>query len=227
MCVGIASSGEFAAKCAPFQLKFLRVAIKPIENNLISEVGSDFAMPMGMNKGHSMMRGMMAMAGAALLAGCTQLAEGAQRAGDVTKHIVADTKKSWSDVFTYTPKTAAQLPQTRYCYHTMTDVVCYDSVQNTTSHLDGYQDGENISWVQPGGGSLGVSGAEPMAQANAEHVHVAPGVGAMASKNDISVASNSSAVDSVDTSPPPALPTAAPEKSKAGPFYKKESPYAK
>jgi hypothetical protein len=45
-----------------------------------------------------------------------------------------------------------------------TDVVCYDSEQpQLTAKLIGYQDGEQISWVQPGGGSLGASGGEPMA----------------------------------------------------------------
>ena len=169
------------------------------------------------------MRGMIAITGALLLAGCTPLTDGVKQTGEVSKRIIADTKKSWSDLFTYAPARDPQLPQTRYCYNTMTDVVCYDSVQNTTSPLRGYQDGENISWVQPGGGSLGVSGGQPMAQANATHVHVAPGVAPMAMESDIAVNDNSTSA-SVATSTPPA---AVVDKPKSGPFYTKESPYAK
>jgi hypothetical protein len=162
-----------------------------------------------------------------LLAGCTQLTDGVKQTGEVSKRIIADTKKSWIDVFTYAPARDPQLPQTRYCYNTMTDVVCYDSVQNTTSPLRGYQDGENISWVQPGGGSLGVSGGEPMAQANAKYVHVAPGVAPMAIGSDIAVSDNGTMTGSVDTSPPPAATVSAADKPKNGPFYNKESPYVK
>ncbi|OYW14157.1 MAG: hypothetical protein B7X02_00715 [Rhodospirillales bacterium 12-54-5] len=161
---------------------------------------------------------------------CTPMAEGVQKMGDNSKKMIYDTKNSWSDLFTYAPKASTpQLPQTRYCYRTLSDVVCYDSVQPTlTSHLDGYQDGENISWVQPGGGSLGVSGGMPTAAPGAEHAQVSPTAQAA-----VDVTSNTapatSGADSISTAPieAPAAQAAPSAPSKSKPFYNKESPYKK
>ena len=153
-----------------------------------------------------------------LLGACTQVMERSKHAAEVTKPVIDDTRKTWEGLFDYRPDTrVTQLPQTRYCYNTLTDIVCYDSAQaGTTSHLNGYQDGENISWVQQGGGSLGVSGGEATAQVGADHPHIAPNAKAVAS-------ASSSEVTVTNTLPPPT-----PQSPKAsGPFYSKESPYVK
>jgi hypothetical protein len=98
------------------------------------------------------------------LTGCDKLADTSRAAQSVTKAAFEDTKSSWRDFFMYHPPMPDPLPQTRYCYQMQSDVVCYDSEQaGLTSKMIGYQDGENISWVQPGGGSLGASGGEPIA----------------------------------------------------------------
>jgi hypothetical protein len=111
------------------------------------------------------------------LAGCDAAVNGVNTAASVTKQSISDARDTWGDIFTYHPKETAQLPQTRYCYQMQSDNVCYDSVQpGLTSRLIGYQDGEAISWVQPGGGSLGASGGEPVvAQAGNGHM-AAPNV---------------------------------------------------
>lgn len=106
--------------------------------------------------------GIGALAALALmtLTACEPVADSGAKAADASKQVIYDTKRKWSDLFTYKPKnTTPQLPQARYCYQFQTDVVCYDSPQpHMTSKLIGYQDGPNRSWFQPGGGSLGVSG---------------------------------------------------------------------
>lgn len=100
----------------------------------------------------------------AALSACDKLTDTSRAAQSVTQAAFEDTKSSWRDFFMYHPPMPEPLPQTRYCYQMQSDVVCYDSEQRQlTSKLVGYQDGENISWVQPGGGSLGASGGEPIA----------------------------------------------------------------
>ncbi len=95
--------------------------------------------------------------------GCDKLTDSSRAVQSVTKNAFLDTKSSWRDFFTYHPELPDALPQTRYCYQMQSDVVCYDEQQRQlTSKLVGYQDGDNISWVQPGGGSLGASGGEPV-----------------------------------------------------------------
>lgn len=107
------------------------------------------------------------MTGVAMLAtltGCDKVADTSRSVQSVTKRAFEDTKSSWRDFFTYHPAMPDPLPQTRYCYQTQSDIVCYDSEQpRLTSKLIGYQDGENLSWVQPGGGSLGASGGDAIA----------------------------------------------------------------
>lgn len=98
------------------------------------------------------------------LTACDKVAQTSKSVQTITEHAFNDTKNSWASFFTYHPPQPDPLPQTRYCYQMQSDIVCYDSEQHTqTSRLIGYQDGENISWVQPGGGSLGVSGGDAIA----------------------------------------------------------------
>lgn len=115
---------------------------------------------------------------AAWLAACTPTAQSAQQAGVTTRTLMQDNVDAWSGLFSYHPKdTRPQLPQTRYCYQMQADIVCYDSPQpNMTAKMIGYQDGSSISWVQPGGGSLGVSGGEPTAPHDSATMQVAPSV---------------------------------------------------
>lgn len=113
---------------------------------------------------------------ALLLAACTPAAESAQQAGVTTRNAMQDNAAAWRNLFTYSPRDKRpQLPQTRYCYQMQADIVCYDSPQpGMTAKMTGYQDGSNISWVQPGGGSLGASGGEPTAPHDAKQVQVSP-----------------------------------------------------
>lgn len=95
------------------------------------------------------------------LSACDKVSDGARAVHDTTQRTLYDTRDSWLDFFTYHPPKPNQAPQTRYCYQMQSDVVCYDSLQpQQTSRLVGYQDGDHISWVQPGGGALGVSGGD-------------------------------------------------------------------
>lgn len=96
--------------------------------------------------------------------GCDKVVDTSKAVQETTLRAFNDTKSSWKDFFTYHPAQPDPMPQTRYCYQMQSDVVCYDSEQTTlTSKLVGYQDGDNISWVQPGGGSLGASGGQAVA----------------------------------------------------------------
>ncbi|MBX9726920.1 MAG: hypothetical protein K2X09_06610 [Rickettsiales bacterium] len=99
-----------------------------------------------------------------VMSGCDKLVDGSRAAESITRNAFDDSVSTWSDLFTYHPRQPDSLPQTRYCYQLQSDIVCYDNQQTTlTAKLVGYQDGENLSWVQPGGGSLGASGGEPIA----------------------------------------------------------------
>lgn len=98
------------------------------------------------------------------LGGCDGLVDTSKAASSITKRAFENGKSSWVDLFTYHEPQPEPLPQTRYCYQMQSDIVCYDSQQpGLTAKLAGYQDGENISGVQPGGGSLGVSGGPAVA----------------------------------------------------------------
>lgn len=98
------------------------------------------------------------------LSGCDKITDTSRAVQSVTLHAFNDTKASWTEFFTYHPPLPAPFPQTRYCYQLQSDIVCYDSEQpQLTAKLIGYQDGENRSWIQPGGGSLGVSGGGAVA----------------------------------------------------------------
>ena len=93
------------------------------------------------------------------IAACDEVSDTSKVASHSAKTVLHDTKEHWKDLLTYSPrKPISPVPQTRYCYRMQADVVCYDSAQNTmASPLVGYQDGENISFFQPGGGSVGYS----------------------------------------------------------------------
>jgi hypothetical protein len=99
-----------------------------------------------------------------LASACDALVDRSHASASITHKAFSDATSVWTDVFTYHPPAPPQLAQTRYCYKMASDIVCYDSVQPTlTAKLVGYQDGEKMSWIQPGGGSLGVSGGNPVA----------------------------------------------------------------
>lgn len=151
------------------------------------------------------------------LAACTPAAESAQQAGVTTRTAMQDNQAAWRNLFKYSPKdTRPQLPQTRYCYQMQSDIVCYDSPQpNMTAKMIGYQDGASISWVQPGGGALGVSGGEPTAPHDAQTVQVAPSVAGPATP--VEVVSTTSLAPSV-MEVPQAPAAAAPFASGASPY---------
>ena len=128
--------------------------------------------------------------------GCDKMAESSKAVQSVTARAFNDTKSSWTDFFTYHPPLPEPLPQTRYCYQMQSDVVCYDSEQpRLTAKLIGYQDGERISWTQPGGGSLGASGGDPIA------LRPLPASNVSTSSHAQFVVNNDSSGGQIDTGP--------------------------
>jgi len=139
---------------------------------------------------------------------CDKMEESSRNAAAITKKTFNSSVGFWDDVFTYHPQKADNAPQTRYCYQMQSDVVCYDSVQpRSTAKLVGYQDGDNISWVQPGGGSLGASGGEPVALRAASSASMSRSTSS--SNNNSSFASSSTVdmsaggISSSNLPPPP------------------------
>ncbi|MFZ4125302.1 MAG: hypothetical protein ACOYJ2_04440 [Rickettsiales bacterium] len=95
------------------------------------------------------------------LTACDAAHHSSDTAARVTNQVKDDTINAWRDVFTYHPTKPNQAPQTRYCYQMQSDIACYDTPQtHMTSKLVGYQDGESISYIQKGGGSMGISTAQ-------------------------------------------------------------------
>lgn len=107
---------------------------------------------------------MLGLALMSLLSACDGAVDQSRASVSLTNRAYSDSRDIWSELFTYHPPALPQKPQTRYCYKIYSDIVCYDSVQpSMTAKLFGYQDGEQASWIQPGGGSLGASGGVPVA----------------------------------------------------------------
>lgn len=166
-------------------------------------------------------------------AACTPVSESVQHTADSLKTSVADDAGAWKDLLTYHPKPKTpQLPQTRYCYKTQSDIVCYDSAQHgMTEQLVGYQDGNSISWVQPGGGSLGASGGEPTAPQDAQNVQVAPNVAGSAvvfnagttSMPDRVITDTNESISSNDIS---TAPVSTPQVPAQAPFARGQSSYS-
>lgn len=165
------------------------------------------------------------------LVACGPLHQNAQYTAEGLNTMKNDTREAWNETMTYHPRKGEQLPQTRYCYRMQSDVVCYDSPQNNlTAKLVGYQDGQAISWVQPGGGSLGASGGEPTAPNGAATIQVAPNVAGSAAVITTATASTPNSVDT-STSPVSSSNVGAPSgsdcNSQPNPFYCGQSPYVK
>lgn len=76
------------------------------------------------------------------LSGCTQLVKEAKDIKHSLQRAEYETIEEWRDLLTYNPKVQEpQLAQRRYCYKQLTDIVCYDSPQETTSPITGIQEG--------------------------------------------------------------------------------------
>lgn len=128
-------------------------------------------------------------------AACDRVVDSSKSVQTVTMRAFNDTKASWKDFFTYHPPQPPSLPQTRYCYQMQSDIVCYDSEQVAlTSKLIGYQDGESISWVQPGGGSLGASGGTAVALRQVPHAASPTDAGAMIDTGPVNTSTSAIAV---------------------------------
>lgn len=92
------------------------------------------------------------------LSACQAVDNTTQAASISTKEWTDNTRRSFAGFFVLSPKPKPQLPQTRYCYQMQTDIVCYDVPQpNMTARLSGYQNGDQVSFIKNGGGSLGFS----------------------------------------------------------------------
>ncbi len=165
-------------------------------------------------------KGAMAIWLLAMAAACTPVSESIQHGGETVKASAADDAAAWKDLLTYHPKSKVpQLPQTRYCYKAQTDIVCYDSAQHgMTEQMVGYQDGDSMSYVQPGGGSLGVSGGEPTAPQDARSVHLAPNVA-----GEAVVINTNESISSSDIS---TAPVETPQVPASAPFQRGQSSYS-
>jgi hypothetical protein len=151
---------------------------------------------------------------AVALTACDAARDSSNEAARVSKTVVDDTRNAWRDLFTYHSPVSDQDPQTRFCYQMQSDVVCYDTPQtHMTSKLVGYQDGEHISFIQHGGGSLGVSTAQSQVFAAPPMLDNAAPYEDVSSSDDIYVG---------DTSAPAATGDCV-----NGPFDCKESSYVK
>jgi hypothetical protein len=143
---------------------------------------------------------------AAGLSACQAVDNTTQAAASSTKQWADNTRRSFAGFFVLSPKPNPQLPQTRYCYQMQTDIVCYDVPQpNMTARLSGYQNGDQISFIRNGGGSLGFS-APPMA--DLQTLDAASGV---TSQSNMPEAENSGNTQCMDAN--------------GRPFYCGESPF--
>lgn len=75
------------------------------------------------------------------LSACTQMTMEAKDAAEAAKRAQYETREAWKKLLTYTPPPKPPLAQRRYCYKQLSDVVCYDSEQQTTSPLVAIQEG--------------------------------------------------------------------------------------
>jgi hypothetical protein len=100
----------------------------------------------------------LALVLATSLAACDPVNNTVQAVSVSSKQVVDNTRRGFSGFWTLTPKPQPQLPQTRYCYQMQADIVCYDVPQpQNIARLFGYQEGDNMSFIRQGGGSLGLS----------------------------------------------------------------------
>lgn len=75
------------------------------------------------------------------LSACTNMTMEAKDAAEAAKRAQYETREAWKKLLTYTPPPKPPLAQRRYCYKQLSDVVCYDSEQQTTSPLVAIQEG--------------------------------------------------------------------------------------
>ncbi|GEM_PF-2587670 len=110
---------------------------------------------------------------ALLLPACTEVAQSANRAYDGTRAGIYNSAGKVQDLMRYDPpSTVPQQPQTRYCYRSMADIICYEEPQiHISNQLVGYQGVPPHPVVQGGyrpapgeryGGVKPVAYAEPM-----------------------------------------------------------------
>lgn len=76
-----------------------------------------------------------------LLAGCTGVANSANRAYDSTRAGIYNSAGKVQELMQYHPDSnEPQMPQTRYCYRSMADIICYEEPQpHISNQLFGYQ----------------------------------------------------------------------------------------
>lgn len=75
------------------------------------------------------------------LSACTNMTMEAKDAAEAAKRAQYETREAWKRLLTYTPPPKPPLAQRRYCYKQLSDVVCYDTEQQTTSPLVAIQEG--------------------------------------------------------------------------------------
>ena len=81
------------------------------------------------------------LAAALMLSACTNMAKEAKDVAEAAKRGQYETREAWKKLLTYDPPPPPPLAQRRYCYKRQSDVVCYDSEQNTNSPLVAIQEG--------------------------------------------------------------------------------------
>lgn len=125
------------------------------------------------------MKRLVSIALCMLLVACNGLTQEAKRAAEAAKRSQYETREAWKRVLTYNPPPDAPVAQRRFCYKKLTDVVCYDSEQNTTSPLVAMQEGMpgRVVAGKPLYGDAQFSGSPPeyaSSAATTDHVISAP-----------------------------------------------------
>ena len=80
---------------------------------------------------------------AALLWGCTEVTQEVQRASWHARGMAYKSSEKFQEMLSYTPKrNIKQAPQTAFCYHSSSDIICYDEpkpyISNTLAGYQGY-----------------------------------------------------------------------------------------
>lgn len=112
-----------------------------------------------------------------LISACTPMAEGAQKTAQGLGEARDDVADSFRELFTYNPKPKTPQPSsTRYCYKFASDIVCYDTPQESlTAKLIGVQGPEGARVIaQPAPYEAAVSAYTPVYAAPVESLPGAP-----------------------------------------------------
>lgn len=112
-----------------------------------------------------------------LLMGCNAMTENAVRANHSLQKMVynsAERVQGWTEPHRPEERQAG-LPETRYCYKSMGDIVCYEQPQSEFSNpLFGYQEGYSAAPMPLAASSSSAAAAQPVMMVQEAPLSVAP-----------------------------------------------------